>query len=222
MTSSGFLSKIFLQLLQFARSLQSDEHIQILLFEKKLYEGDCCCLNLPLHKENEKFLQYHQQRSIIMNSTSMRLAILGFSLLPCFLVTAAYSPSPIGGRREMLQGLLAGAVSTTLLVPDEVKAVISPKYCSYGVGDGCEDLAEGNELIRQLQAKSAANKESIQRVRFDIDFLHGLWMAVVCVGWLFLENGRAFTISAMVSPKSLFLCLFVCFLYLTFDCSLAS
>jgi hypothetical protein len=48
---------------------------------------------------------------------------------------------------------------------EKADAVISSKYCAYGTGDGCEDLAEGNEYIRQLQQRSAANKEAIQLVR---------------------------------------------------------
>lgn len=41
--------------------------------------------------------------------------------------------------------------------------VISSKYCAFGEGDGCDDLAGGNEYIKQLQARSSVNKESIQR-----------------------------------------------------------
>jgi hypothetical protein len=41
--------------------------------------------------------------------------------------------------------------------------VISSKYCAYGEGDGCQDLAEGNPFILELQRKSAANKETIQQ-----------------------------------------------------------
>ena len=37
--------------------------------------------------------------------------------------------------------------------------------CASGVGDGCADLAEGNSLIRELQERSAANKERNEKVR---------------------------------------------------------
>ena len=37
--------------------------------------------------------------------------------------------------------------------------------CASGVGDGCPDLAEGNSLIRELQERSAANKERNEKVR---------------------------------------------------------
>ena len=68
-------------------------------------------------------------------------------------------------RRQLVQTILGSGsvafIATT--VPECTHAVISSKYCAYGTGDGCEDLAEGNEYIKQLQAKSAANKEAIQQ-----------------------------------------------------------
>jgi hypothetical protein len=39
--------------------------------------------------------------------------------------------------------------------------VLSSKYCAYGQGDGCEELAGGNQLILELQRRSSANKEKI-------------------------------------------------------------
>ena len=50
--------------------------------------------------------------------------------------------------------------------------IISSKYCAYGMGDGCADLAEGNDFIKKLQAKSATNKESAQMVRYYISISH--------------------------------------------------
>lgn len=40
--------------------------------------------------------------------------------------------------------------------------ILSSKYCAYGQGDGCEDLAEGNAFILELQRRSSNNKEQIQ------------------------------------------------------------
>ena len=65
-------------------------------------------------------------------------------------------------RRILLKSVVSGVSAATLLVTEEAHA---SKYCAFGEGDGCEELAEGNELIRQLQARSAANKEAIQAVR---------------------------------------------------------
>lgn len=81
---------------------------------------------------------------------------LTFALLLC--LGDAYSVS----RR---QALVAASVAAIGGPPLAAQAVISSKYCAYGTGDGCEDLAEGNELIKQLQARSAANKDAIQQVR---------------------------------------------------------
>jgi hypothetical protein len=38
-------------------------------------------------------------------------------------------------------------------------AVVWSKACASGRGDGCDDLAEGNEFIRSLQQKSAAKAD---------------------------------------------------------------
>lgn len=68
-------------------------------------------------------------------------------------------------RRNFLAFVTASATANVLLMPEQpANAIISSKYCAYGSGDGCDDLAEGNELIRQLQAKSAANKEKNESV----------------------------------------------------------
>ena len=35
--------------------------------------------------------------------------------------------------------------------------------CAYGVGDGCDELSDGNEYIKELQRKSALSKEAAQK-----------------------------------------------------------
>jgi hypothetical protein len=76
----------------------------------------------------------------------------------------AYQPSSSSSslsRRDWFASAFAAA-ATTILIPEQpanADAVLSSKYCAYGSGEDCEDLAEGNEFIRQLQAKSAANKD---------------------------------------------------------------
>jgi hypothetical protein len=103
------------------------------------------------------------------------------ALLPLLLsagTVAAYNTAPsttttnnknaLSSRRDWMNGLVAGAATGAVALlsdPQPAKAVISSKFCAYGTGDGCEDLAEGNEYIRQLQAKSAVNKETIILVR---------------------------------------------------------
>ncbi len=85
------------------------------------------------------------------------------SLLLLMYMVNAYTVE----RRHLFKSLVAGSSSilVTIFVPETAHAVISSKYCAYGTGDGCEDLAEGNEYIRQLQQRSATNKEAIQLVR---------------------------------------------------------
>jgi hypothetical protein len=51
-------------------------------------------------------------------------------------------------------------LSSVILAPEAAGAVIQGKYCAYGEGNDCEDLAEGNPYILELQKKSAANKEA--------------------------------------------------------------
>jgi hypothetical protein len=69
------------------------------------------------------------------------------------------------GRRKVLQQAFCGVSAATLLDfnPRESQAVISSKPCAMGVGEGCDDLAGGNEFIRSLQEKSASNKDAIQQ-----------------------------------------------------------
>ena len=62
------------------------------------------------------------------------------------------------GRKEVLAGI-AGMASLVIL-PRNAGAVISSKFCAYGQGSDCDDLAEGNPYILELQRKSAANKQA--------------------------------------------------------------
>jgi hypothetical protein len=71
-------------------------------------------------------------------------------------------------RRQWFTG---AAVAVASMVPQEpAKAIISSKYCAYGSGNDCEDLAEGNELIRALQEKSRVNKEANELVSLILIF----------------------------------------------------
>lgn len=86
----------------------------------------------------------------------MRTTLVSFAL-----INSALSYQQTTSRRILLQQALVGA-----FVASPAEAVISSKYCSAGVGDGCGELNEGNELIRSLQEKSAINRERYQQVRF--------------------------------------------------------
>jgi hypothetical protein len=71
------------------------------------------------------------------------------------LTSAAFSAATVALGSSMIPA--ANAAATT--------AVLSSKYCASGVGEGCNDLAQGNDLIRSLQEKSAMNREKYARVR---------------------------------------------------------
>ena len=53
-------------------------------------------------------------------------------------------------------------------------------YCAAGVGEDCEDLSEGNEFIKSLQEKSAANREANLKVSRVITF------ETQSMSWIFL------------------------------------
>ena len=67
-------------------------------------------------------------------------------------------------RRNFLAFVTGSVTASALVTENPANAIISSKYCAYGSGEGCEDLAEGNEFIQQLQARSAANKEKNESV----------------------------------------------------------
>lgn len=96
--------------------------------------------------------------------------IVGYlTLAAVFLRTLDFSfafegPSFLVDRRTYLWGI-GGAAAAFISGENGANAVISSKYCASGKGEGCNDLADGNEFIRSLQEKSAANAEVYARVR---------------------------------------------------------
>jgi hypothetical protein len=133
-----------------------------LLTFQRMIGAPVCAYSPPNHHRNEsptrqQHQQHHQQPS--QPQTDERRSF--------FVKTAA----------------MVSAASLGLLVgqPQEASAIISSKYCAYGEGDGCDDLAEGNEYIKQLQARSAANKESIQREAKNAFYMKNYpdWFATV-------------------------------------------
>lgn len=69
-------------------------------------------------------------------------------------------------RRLLWNGVLGTLTSSGVVMSksDVANALISSKYCASGKGEGCNDLAEGNEFIRSLQEKSAAKAETYAAV----------------------------------------------------------
>ncbi|GAX10085.1 hypothetical protein FisN_2Lh354 [Fistulifera solaris] len=93
-----------------------------------------------------------------MRSTLVLIMLIGLAL--------GYQPST--NRRNLLQQALVGVFVAS---SSPAEAVISSKYCSAGVGEGCGDLSEGNELIRSLQEKSAMNRERYQQEALDAYYM---------------------------------------------------
>ena len=101
--------------------------------------------------------------------------LLNALLVPALLIGFVSAYSPTTSRRTFFTKTLATVttaaattttavvVVTTVVTPfDEAHAidgVISSKYCAYGQGEDCDDLAEGNTYIQELQRKSVANKD---------------------------------------------------------------
>ena len=61
---------------------------------------------------------------------------------------------------DSMMPLVAVGLTAATIQPQLAGAVISSKYCAYGEGKDCEDLAGGNAYILELQRKSAANKQA--------------------------------------------------------------
>jgi len=66
-------------------------------------------------------------------------------------------------RRDIIKklGITIGITSISSPVNADV---ISGARCANGEGDGCDSLAEDNELILSLQKKSSENREKNERV----------------------------------------------------------
>jgi hypothetical protein len=71
-------------------------------------------------------------------------------------------------RRGLLQTVMMGVTSGLFLSSSPANAVLGSGRCASGEGEGCTDLAEGNDYIRSLQIKSAANKDMYAQVCIPI------------------------------------------------------
>jgi hypothetical protein len=117
-----------------------------------------------------------------MPTMMMRAAsCLSFLLLGTIQQSCGYTLSANNSgksRRDLLAHMIVSWSSSTVSIAvaagmmpanaddaTTTTAVLSSKYCASGVGEGCNDLSEGNDLIRSLQEKSAMNREKYARVR---------------------------------------------------------
>ena len=73
-------------------------------------------------------------------------------------------------------------ISTAAADPANADVIRSPGKCANGEGEGCDSLAEDNELIQSLQKKSSENREANQRVgiiKGDFGFIGWAAAAVI-------------------------------------------
>ncbi|CAJ1949815.1 unnamed protein product [Cylindrotheca closterium] len=113
---------------------------------------------------------------LTISALSSRATSLLFLFLFVAPVAFGYQPSQQPNNAQLNRrnffAFAAASAAANILIPEQpANAVLSAKYCAYGSGDGCDDLAEGNDFIRQLQAKSAANKE-----KNESDALYSFYM----------------------------------------------
>mmetsp|Transcript_17887 Transcript_17887/g.27807 ORF Transcript_17887/g.27807 Transcript_17887/m.27807 type:complete len:187 (+) Transcript_17887:70-630(+) len=97
--------------------------------------------------------------------------ILGTADCLVFGTTKTEQASALQGRRDFVQRTLMGSASILgslcTTVDDANAAVLQSKPCALGEGDGCADIAEGNEFIKSLQEKSAAKKDVYVKEALD-------------------------------------------------------
>lgn len=124
-----------------------------------------------------------------MSASSSTTMVMFAALLWCFICSSsdvgfvsAYSQqgqpaaaktnakAGIGDRRRFFAAAASGIAAASLVTlpqganaegdGEAATAVQASKFCAYGEGDDCENLAEGNPFILELQRKSAANKQA--------------------------------------------------------------
>jgi len=95
-------------------------------------------------------------RSLLILTLSVS-TVLAFNTLQ----TAPGPPT----RRDILQSIsLSSTIFISSLTPASASVIRSPGKCANGEGEGCDSLAEDNELIKSLQKKSSENREANQKV----------------------------------------------------------
>mmetsp|Transcript_3945 Transcript_3945/g.5199 ORF Transcript_3945/g.5199 Transcript_3945/m.5199 type:complete len:174 (-) Transcript_3945:81-602(-) len=97
------------------------------------------------------------------------LLLFGIALDNCH---AWSSSSGNGTRRSFLsKSLVAATIIIAQQEPQPAQAVVGAAPCASGVGAGCDDLSEGNDFIRELQEKSAVNKDRNEKEARDAYYM---------------------------------------------------
>lgn len=103
---------------------------------------------------------------------TVAFAAAAVSYASAFQININATPLKAAASRRDVLTTTAACLSILLpLSPANADVIRSPGKCANGEGDGCDSLAEDNELIRSLQKKSSDNREANQRVGMNKRFL---------------------------------------------------
>ena len=92
------------------------------------------------------------------------LLILTLSVSTVLAFNTLQTAPGLPTRRDILQSI---SLSSTIFISSSrasASVIRSPGKCANGEGEGCDSLAEDNELIKSLQKKSSENREANQKV----------------------------------------------------------
>ena len=89
--------------------------------------------------------------------------LLTISSVSAFNISRVQVASDQSTRRDIIKKLGITIGISSISSPANAD-VISGARCANGQGDGCDSLAEDNELIQALQKRSSENKEKNERV----------------------------------------------------------
>jgi hypothetical protein len=105
---------------------------------------------------------------------SMRFTHTNYRGFCCSTSTALHGTEDRMSRRIFTENMFvivpATAFLTAPISPAEA-AVLQSGACASGEGDGCDNLSEGNEFIKNLQMKSAEKREQYAQVRKELHIL---------------------------------------------------
>ena len=90
--------------------------------------------------------------------------LLTISSVSAFNIPSVSVVSDQTARRDVIKHLGITIGITSISSPANADVIRAPGRCANGEGDGCDSLAEDNELIQALQKKSSENREKNERV----------------------------------------------------------
>ena len=90
--------------------------------------------------------------------------LLTISSVSAFNIPSVSVVSDQTTRRDVIKHLGITIGITSISSPANADVIRAPGRCANGEGDGCDSLAEDNELIQALQKKSSENREKNERV----------------------------------------------------------